>query len=475
MRPSAHTDNHPSHLDQFGRIEGTPPVAPATRRTTRRHRVLTRLPLLFLLPLILGVFGGPVVSVGADELADARARQTALAQQLKDQKADVAKINALQADLGSQISSTRRQLSGINADLASVRKSINSMVAKIGVVKQNYLKLVAQLELLDTQLARVKITEQRMRWHLAERKALLSERLRLAYDTDRTSMLETFLSGGSFTDVLSEVSYTIDVGEQDKALAQQIEQDQTTLAAVHETVQQTRVATDDLRAETARQRVKLNAQLKELKAAQLQLKRLEAETARALRIQNQAYARLVASKKDLAKAIRATAAARAALTKRINNLAAQQYALGNIPSQYNGQFAWPLRGDISGEFGCSSYQGYSPGYGCANFHNGIDIVARSGCGAPIVAAGAGRVVFIGWNYADGSDPAWIVIVAHASNLTTWYAHMQQNKFPGGIGVGSEVKGGQVIGYEGNTGRSTGCHLHWMVEYEGLWRNPRLFV
>ena len=475
MRPSARTEISPSRLDQFGRIEGTPPVAPATRPATRRHRALTRLPLLFLLPLILGVLGGPVVSVGADELTEARARQTALAQQLKDQRADVAKINALQADLGAQIASTRRQLSGINADLSSVKKSINSMVVKINVVRLNYLNLVAQLELLDTQLARVKITEQRMRWHLAERKELLSERLRLAYDTDRTSMLETFLSGGSFTDVLSEVSYTIDVGEQDKALAQQIEQDQSTLAAIHQTVEETRLATDDLRAETAAQRTKLNAQLKELKAAQAELKRLEAETARALSIQKQAYTKLAANKKNLAKAIATTNAAKAALSKRINNLVAQQFQLGNIPSQYNGQLIWPMSGDVSGEFGCSSYPGYGPGYGCAHFHNGIDIVARSGCGAPIKAAGDGRVAYVGWNYADGSDPAWIVIIAHSSNLTTWYAHMRQNTFPGGIRAGSVVQAGQVIGYEASTGNSTGCHLHFMVEHDGVWKNPRYFV
>ncbi len=421
------------------------------------------------------MLGGPVASVGADELSDAKARQAALALKLKEQKADVAKINALQADLGSQISSTKRQLSGINADLASVKKSINSMIVKIEVVKQNYLKLVAQLELLDTQLARVKVTEQRMRWHLAERKALLSERLRLAYDTDRTSMLETFLSGGSFTDVLSEVSYTIDVGEQDRALAEQIEKDQSTLAAIHQTVEETRVATDDLRTETAHQRTKLNVQLRELKAAQAELKRLEAETARALKIQKQAYAKLLANKKDLAKAIAATNAAKAALSKRISSLVAEQAALGNIPSEYNGSLAWPMVGDVTGEFGCSSYPGYSPGYGCAHFHNGIDIVARSGCGTPIKAAGNGRVAYVGWNYADGSDPAWIVIVAHSSNLTTWYAHMKANMFPGGIRAGVAVSKGQVVGYEASTGNSTGCHLHFMVEHNGTWKNPRLFV
>ena len=47
-----------------------------------------------------------------------------------------------------------------------------------------------------------------------------------------------------------------------------------------------------------------------------------------------------------------------------------QQAGGNIPSKFNGSFRWPLVGRISGEFGCSSYVGYGPGYGCAHFHNG---------------------------------------------------------------------------------------------------------
>jgi murein DD-endopeptidase MepM/ murein hydrolase activator NlpD len=47
--------------------------------------------------------------------------------------------------------------------------------------------------------------------------------------------------------------------------------------------------------------------------------------------------------------------------------------------------------------------------------------------------------------------------------------------PNGIRVGAAVDTGDVIGYEGNTGNSTGCHLHWMVEFNGSFKNPRLFV
>jgi murein DD-endopeptidase MepM/ murein hydrolase activator NlpD len=459
MRPSARKDLDPSRPDRPSRFAG-------------RARGLS---LLLLIPLLTGLIGASASPVGADELADARARQAALAQQLATQKAEVAKINALQVDLTNSIATTSRELGGINADLTTVRTQIGTMVVKINVVKQQYLALVAELAALDAQLLRIQAYEGRKAWELDQRKQLLAERLRNAYDTDRTSMLETFLSGASFTDVLSEVSYTIDVGEQDKALAQQIVKDQETLAAIHQTVSDTRTATDQMRVQVADQRTKLNAQLVQLNSAQAQLKKLEAETKRALAIQKAAYAKLLRNKHNLAKAMAATAAARRALSSKIMDLVAQQYQLGNIPSQYNGTLIWPMKGTVTQEFGCTGVI-YEPPFGsCPHFHQGIDIVAPSGCGAPIRAAGNGRVAYVGWNYADGSDPAWIVIIAHSSNLATWYAHMRAHTYPGGIGTGSAVKTGQVIGYEDTTGHSTGCHLHWMVQSNGTFMNPRLFV
>ena len=91
------------------------------------------------------------------------------------------------------------------------------------------------------------------------------------------------------------------------------------------------------------------------------------------------------------------------------------------------------------------------------------------------ASGAGTVVYIGWNYADGADPAWIVIIAHSEGLQTWYAHMQP-RYPGGIHAGSSRRrAASSIGYEGNTGHSTGAHLHWAVMFNGDFVNPRLFL
>jgi murein DD-endopeptidase MepM/ murein hydrolase activator NlpD len=480
MRPSAHMAQEPSRIPGLG-VSSRPedgrrsPIGPSPRGGRRLRRAARRLPLLFLVPLIVGIIGGPVAPVGADELSDARARQSALAQQLKTQKAQIAQINNMQADLSSAIASTKRELNGINANLDAVKASITVMIKKINVVKAQYAAQVRQLQGLDLSLDRITVQENLMTIHLRARKELLAERLRQAYDTDRTSLLETFLSGDSFTDVLSEVSYTIDVGEQDKALAEQIVKDQEALSSVHESVNETREATDALRVDTAAQKVKLDAALVELKAAQAELKRLEAATKRALAIQNAAYAKLVANKKHLAQAIAATAAARSQLASKISSLVAKQYQMGNIPSAYNGTLSWPMPGLVTQPFGCTGVP-YEPPLGsCAHFHQGIDIVSGSGCGAPVRAAGNGRVAYIGWNYADGSDPAWIVIIAHASNLTTWYAHMRAYGYPGGISTGSSVKAGQVVGYEDTTGHSTGCHLHWAVMLNGSFANPRLFL
>jgi murein DD-endopeptidase MepM/ murein hydrolase activator NlpD len=433
----------------------------------RRYRAI---PLLVLSTLVLGMLGGPAANVGADELSDARARQNALAQQLQDQQAQVAKINALQADLGSQIASTKTQLAGINANLDEVRASIDTMAQKIDAVRKQYEGQLLQLQTLNDQLDRIYVQEAVMTVNLRDRKALLAERLRQAYDTDRTPMLETFLSAGSFTDVLNQVSATIDVSEQDKALAQQIVNDQAAIAATQSTIQDLAGATDQLRIETAAQKVKLDGQMQDLQDARAQLKQLEQATQRALAIQKAAYAKVAANKHNLAKAIAATNAAKAQLAHRINELVQAQYQHGNIPSQYNGTLIWPMTGVVTQNFGCTGVVFEPPLGSCAHFHQGIDIV--SPYGTAVHASGAGRVVYCGWNYADGVDPAWIVIIAHSQQLQTWYAHMIPNcPAP----AGTNVSQGQVIGHEGNTGHSTGAHLHWAVMFNGSFVNPRLFT
>ena len=435
-----------------------------------RHRILVA---LLAIPFIIGVIGAPAAAPGAaqaDELSRAQQQQKELARKIAAQKTLIARLNRSQASLAGAISRTKDELEGITEDLTATRRKVARLVDTIEEVKAEYQTLVNQLADLDVQLSNIEGQETAKKAELGERKAELASRIRDAYEAERTSMLETFLSGASFTDMLARMSTQLDAAEQDQALAKQIGQDRETLLALHETVDATRGETNTLRQETAVQKQKLDQRLEELKKAQARLKKLEKAAKAALVAQKRRYRQLAADKKALQRALVVTAAAKRKLAKRIDRLVARQRNLGNIPSKYNGTLRWPMAGSVSGQFGCSTFAWYPPANGCDHFHNGIDIV--NAYGTAVRASASGRVVYIGWNYADGADPAWIVIVAHSGNLLTWYAHMQP-RYP--VNAGDAVKKGQVIGYEGNTGNSTGAHLHWMVEYNGGFVNPKLFT
>ena len=443
---------------------------PRSRPGRRSHLLLA----ILSIPLLVGLFAAPAANaptaVQADELSDAQAQQRALQRKIADQKQLIAQLNSSQANLAGAIAQTRDQLMGITDDLAATQRRVSNLIDDIDVVKATYQSLVSQLADLDLQVQRIEGQENAKKEELGVRKAQLADRVREAYEAERTSMLETFLSGANFTDMLAEMSSQLDAADQDKALAAQVSEDRATLLSLHETVVEARAATNTIRQETAVQKQKLDQRLKELKAAQAHLKALERQAEAALRAERAQYARMAADEKRMRQTLAATAAAKRQLQHKINRLVARQYNQGNIPSQYNGTLRWPMGGVVTQDFGCTGVVYEPPMGNCAHWHNGIDIVAPYG--TPVHASGAGRVVYVGWNYADGADPAWIVIIAHSQGLSTWYAHMQSRYK---VRAGQRVSQGQVIGYEGNTGHSTGAHLHWMVEFNGNFVNPKLFT
>ncbi|WP_425473082.1 peptidoglycan DD-metalloendopeptidase family protein [Vulcaniibacterium gelatinicum] len=103
-----------------------------------------------------------------------------------------------------------------------------------------------------------------------------------------------------------------------------------------------------------------------------------------------------------------------------------------------------------------------PVLGRMRMHKGVDYAARSG--TPIMAAGDARVKFVGWKGGYGRT----VVLDHGRGYTTLYAHM--SRF-GDIRAGQRVPQGAVIGYVGSSGLSTGPHLHYEFQINGVHRNP----
>jgi murein DD-endopeptidase MepM/ murein hydrolase activator NlpD len=438
----------------------------------RTHQFAKRLLLLlFAVSTFSGLFtSAPARPTRADELDDAYNRQKQLEKLIAGQKSSIRDLTANQAALSSKISKTKSSLAEINANLLAVKTQIVAMTVDVARSQNAVDEINATAASLDAELLRIQAEEVRKTAELEARKALLAARIVEAYDTDRTSMLETFLSGGDFTDVMTNVSYHLEFAEQDRELAEQITADQAVLKVLHANVEMAQAQTEELHALAKKSKTVLDKQMAELAAARKELARLEAETAQLLRQQQAAYAKMVHDKRLLATSLAKQLEAERKLESLIKRLVREALAKGGIPSQYNGTFQWPMAGRITQEFGCTGFS-WEPAYGnCNHFHRGIDIA--NDMYTPIYAAGPGKVVFAG---LSPYDPAWIVIIAHSEHLVSWYGHIDNRSHAPVVHSGQYVAKGQLIAYEGMTGYTTGPHLHWAVQLDDTWVNPRLFL
>jgi murein DD-endopeptidase MepM/ murein hydrolase activator NlpD len=132
-------------------------------------------------------------------------------------------------------------------------------------------------------------------------------------------------------------------------------------------------------------------------------------------------------------------------------------ANGERPAPVESGMMMPANGPITSYFG---YR-YHPILHFTRFHAGVDIGA--GWGSPIVAAGDGQVAAAGWAGGYGRE----VQIAHGGGIVSIYGHMSEIVAQ----AGSFVRRGQLIGYVGSSGLSTGPHLHFEVRQGGTPVNP----
>ncbi len=133
----------------------------------------------------------------------------------------------------------------------------------------------------------------------------------------------------------------------------------------------------------------------------------------------------------------------------------QKVLLASTPS------IWPAKGWLSSRFGYRK----SPFTGQKEFHKGIDISARRN--APIVAPASGIVTYVGKDGGYGR----VVRMNHGHGVTTRFAHIEKLL----VKKGQRVKRGETIALVGNTGRSTGPHVHYEVHLNGVPVNPLRYI
>jgi len=122
---------------------------------------------------------------------------------------------------------------------------------------------------------------------------------------------------------------------------------------------------------------------------------------------------------------------------------------------------WPVKGWVTSEFGSRE----SPFSSGVEFHRGLDIATRMG--KEVIATADGFVVEVGHHAEDGN----MVKIDHGHGIVTSYCHLSKAVTK----QGSRVKRGDLIGYVGDTGRSTGSHLHYAVSLNKVPVNPRRYL
>jgi murein DD-endopeptidase MepM/ murein hydrolase activator NlpD len=137
-------------------------------------------------------------------------------------------------------------------------------------------------------------------------------------------------------------------------------------------------------------------------------------------------------------------------------------AHGSAPTgPSDGFLSFPVRGPVTSAFGYRVH----PIYGYWGLHDGTDFGA--GCGTPLYASADGRVLSRYWSDGYGNRLILDHGVVRGVGLASIYNHATSYT----VGVGARVRRGQVIGYVGSTGWSTGCHLHFTVMVNGKAVDP----
>src|SRR3989338_6588134 len=136
--------------------------------------------------------------------------------------------------------------------------------------------------------------------------------------------------------------------------------------------------------------------------------------------------------------------------------------LDELKRYFNGRpNQWPVSGQISSPFGFR----VDPFMGYQSMHYGIDIVAPHG--TPIHAPAPGRVIFVG----DKGLLGHLLKIEHKNQLITYYGHLSHCQ----VKAGEWVIRGQKIAEVGSTGRSTAPHLHYMVQKNGIYQDPKEYL
>ena len=334
------------------------------------------------------------------------------------------------------------QIATLDGRLTAIDDELVRLGDQIGVVGQKLSTTRAKLKILQQQLRLKRLELQAAEHELTLEQGNFETRVVIAYRTDDLSYIDVVLASTSFEDLVSRMNVVRDLVGGNNKLVGGLETTRDKVAREKQTIAEkengVHKAVNDLQAQSD--------QLAALRAAQA------AQQAASFAMRRQKSTRLSAVENDLA-----------LLEQQENELLAESSSLSGVITGSSGSgvgtgnMTWPVSGPVTSPFGYRIH----PILGYRKLHTGIDFGV--GYGTPIHASDSGYVIYATWMSGYGN----VTIIDHGRGISTLYAHQSSLA----VGTGSRVARGQVVGYVGSTGFSTGPHLHFEVRVNGTPVDP----
>jgi murein DD-endopeptidase MepM/ murein hydrolase activator NlpD len=399
---------------------------PASRATGKgRHRIRRGAVLIGLLAVLVGTGAPAALHTSADTYDD----------QINGKQGQLDQANNL-------ISRLQKEIADLANQEAQLRTVIAALDQQIAQQKQKIADQQAKLDQVSAALAGAQAQLAGARARLSADKASLAQQLVNIYKLGDDTAINDILSAGNFNEFWQRLIDVNRVAGSEQSVVNSVQGEERGIEATVARIADDKAQQAQLLTQLHTESDQLQQQLAARQQAQRQLDFVVAQDQKRLALEEQ-------SRKELA--------------AQIDALKAEQ-AAARLRGGGNGHFLWPVSGPISQYFGCTSYpfEAYDPGCPYPHrFHSGLDIAAA--WGTPIVAGDTGIAHPFFSSYGCGNH----VIIVHGNGWTSLYCHMSSL----GVADGQVVGRGQYIGNEGSTGNSSGPHLHFQIELNGVPRDP----
>ncbi len=346
--------------------------------------------------------------------------------QINQKEQEIKQLEAQAAAYQKELEGAQSQKNTLNNQLATIASRIKTLQAEISVTTGRISATSLKIESLGLDIDQKED-------EIDKKQKEISDLLQVLAEYDRESLMEIILTQNNLSDFINQIHY---------------------LESIQESIQKTITDLQSIKREMQTQKTSAEIQKNQLASLKNQLTGQKSIIDSEKQETSYLLTQTKGQEKQYQVLLNDTLRKQQEVEQQIFDLEDKIKASidPNSIEARPGALSWPMEGILTQGYG---YTAFSKKMYKSGFHNGIDIAAKYG--TPIKAARGGKILAIGncGKYAYGK---WIM-VEHDNKLTTLYGHMSGY---GAFKAGDEVQRGDVIGYEGSTGYSTGAHVHFGV-------------